>query len=78
MDVGALLIGFLSFYAHNFDPRRSGISVPRGCYFGRQAGFYASSAAAHDADFCQFDPLFIEDPLSKGNNAGYVAGGKGG
>mmetsp|Transcript_41965 Transcript_41965/g.97142 ORF Transcript_41965/g.97142 Transcript_41965/m.97142 type:complete len:1361 (-) Transcript_41965:109-4191(-) len=73
MDVGALLMGFLSFYAQNFDPRRSGISVPRRCYFGRTAGFaYSSPSEAHGEAgvVCQFDPLFIEDPLCKGNNAG--------
>lgn len=34
-DLGALLLGFLRFFGDNFDPRETGISVRRQCYFSR-------------------------------------------
>jgi hypothetical protein len=100
LDTGAMLLGALNFYGDHFDPRTTGISVGRRCYFGRQysmltAGSKASSyfasldrgrhssggdesrsdswrqqdAAGLTIPF-QFDPLFIEDPLTPGNNVG--------
>jgi len=36
MDTGSLLMGFLDFYSNHFDPRTTGISVGRRCYFSRE------------------------------------------
>jgi Cid1 family poly A polymerase len=35
MDAGSLLWGFLDFFGNVFDPRTTGISVSRSCYFSR-------------------------------------------
>jgi DNA polymerase sigma len=35
LDAGSLLLGFLDFYGNTFDPRSTGISVARCCYFSR-------------------------------------------
>ena len=35
MDVGALLLGLLNFFGDHLDPRVTGISVARRCYFSR-------------------------------------------
>lgn len=89
-DPGALLLGFLDFYAHKFDARKTGVSVARGCFFARAdlgsrhyaaaTGFaamgrnheavVAHNTAAHLARAFHFDPIYIEDPLSPGNNVG--------
>eukprot|EP00939_MAST-03C_sp_MAST-3C-sp1_P001923 g1923.t1 len=34
-DLGEMLLRFLQFYAHDFDPRTTGISVARRCFFSR-------------------------------------------
>ena len=53
MDMGALLMGFLSFYGLSFDARTTGISVHRCCYFNRlTAGFDYASASG--GSVCQF------------------------
>ena len=99
LDIGALLLAALSFYGDHFDPRTTGISVARRCYFGRQYGMLTSTSKPSDylnsldrrhsfagedngregwrnqdggglAVPFKFDPLFIEDPLSPGNNVG--------
>jgi hypothetical protein len=36
MDIGSVLLGFLDFYSNHFDPRATGISVGRRCYFPRE------------------------------------------
>jgi hypothetical protein len=36
-DLGALLLGLLNFFGDQFDPRVTGISVARRCYFSRAA-----------------------------------------
>ena len=35
LDIGALFLGFLNFFGERFDPRQTGISVKRRCYFSR-------------------------------------------
>ena len=35
LDIGSLFLGFLSFFGERFDPRQTGISVKRRCYFSR-------------------------------------------
>ena len=35
-DIGALLLGFLDFYGNHLNPRTTGISFTRGCYFSRE------------------------------------------
>ena len=60
-DVGSLLLGFLDFYGNYFDPRVCGISLRRRCFFNRASAVRISP---------QFDPLYLEDPLTEGNNAG--------
>lgn len=99
LDMGAVLLGALNFYGDHFDPRTTGISVARRCYFGRQYSMltagskapdyfasldrrHTSTGEEHRSDGArhqdaagltvpfQFDPLFIEDPLTPGNNVG--------
>jgi DNA polymerase sigma len=75
-DTGAILLGILKFIGEDFDPRYTGISISRSCYFPRALG---SSMEQQHGGFNQaslgfipfkFDPLFIEDPLTPGNNVG--------
>ncbi|KAJ1450584.1 hypothetical protein M885DRAFT_44946 [Pelagophyceae sp. CCMP2097] len=70
VDMGALLLGFLDFYAHRFDARTTGVSLRRGCYFARGAAPWLPGDAATGHDSCQFDPLYVEDPLCPENNVG--------
>ena len=42
-DVGALLLGLLNFFGDHLDPRITGISVARRCYFSRSAGVVVGS-----------------------------------
>jgi hypothetical protein len=42
-DLGALFLGFLGFFGGRFDPRKTGISVKRRCFFSR---FPANPASA--------------------------------
>ncbi|KAJ8602215.1 hypothetical protein CTAYLR_003648 [Chrysophaeum taylorii] len=86
LDPGALLLGFFDFYAHRFEARKTGISVGRACFFARAelgSRHYAAATgyamgnnhdgatrAAHMARSFHFDPLYVEDPLSPGNNVG--------
>jgi DNA polymerase sigma len=44
MDTGSLLMGFLDFHSNHFDPRSTGISIGRRCYFSREQ---ALSMTAH-------------------------------
>ncbi len=38
-ELGVLLISFLDFYGHEFDPRTVGISVTQGVFFDRTMPF---------------------------------------
>ena len=40
MDTGSLLLGFLHFFGNIFDPRITGLSVAKRCYFNRQVLFF--------------------------------------
>ena len=44
-DLGSLLVGFLSFFGDRFEPRETGISVRRQCYFARSFRTAALNAA---------------------------------
>lgn len=77
-DTGAVLLGILKFIGDDFDPRYTGISLLRRCYFPRTIdgsslepgpGSYNSHQNQGFIPF-KFDPLFIEDPLTPGNNVG--------
>lgn len=48
MDTGSLLLGFLDFYSNHFDPRTTGISVSRRCFFSRDHPAHPHPHA-HDA-----------------------------
>ena len=88
-DSGAYLMGFLDFYGNNFDPRSTGISVEKRCYFSRLQNFqgdnpsvvtssnnhtsrhqYSHNRTSAPSRPFTFDPLFVEDPISPGNNVG--------
>lgn len=79
-DVGAVLLGFLKYVGEDFNPRHTGISIGRRCYFPRafsglsglsvnEPQRYPNMSAMAFIPF-KFDPLFIEDPLTAGNNVG--------
>ena len=75
VDAGALLLGFFDFYAHKFDAATT--SVGRHSYFARAelGAFNGTVVATHDGPrgggrAFRFDPLYVEDPLSPGNNVG--------
>ena len=72
-DVGAVLLGLLKFLGEDFDPRCTGISLSRRCYFPRSAPlgpFAEANVSQPSSTPFKFDPLFIEDPLTPGNNVG--------
>lgn len=45
-DLGSLLIGFLKFFGDRFDPRETGLSVRRKCYFARAFSRHAPGGVA--------------------------------
>ena len=45
-DIGALLLGVLDFYGNRLDPRTTGLSFARACYFSRNMNF-VTGASAH-------------------------------
>lgn len=71
-DVGSVLLGLLQFFGENFDPRYTGISILRRCYFPRAYDSFQGGDERPEIAFIpfKFDPLFIEDPLTQGNNVG--------
>ena len=72
-DVGAVLLGLLKFVGEDFDPRCTGISIGKRCYFPRSPPIgQIDESATMNPIFIpfKFDPLFIEDPLTPGNNVG--------
>lgn len=82
-DAGVYLMGFLDFYGNHFDPRSQGISVKKNCYFSRRQSFQESTSSSnlssgqpgllsynHRKATYTFDPLYVEDPISQGNNVG--------
>ena len=74
-DVGAVLLGLLKFMGEDFDPRCTGISLSRRCYFPRSSplGQFTENSVSQpnfNSIPFKFDPLFIEDPLTTGNNVG--------
>ena len=75
VDAGALLLGFFDFYAHKFDAATT--SVGRHSYFARaELGAFNGTVVATQGGprgggrAFRFDPLYVEDPLSPGNNVG--------
>ncbi len=75
-DAGVYLMGFLDFYGNHFDPRSQGISVKKNCYFSRRQSFQESTSSSNLSSgqpgllSYTFDPLYVEDPISQGNNVG--------
>jgi len=65
LDVGSLLMGFLDFYGNDFKPQTTGISVRHRMFFSRPRNQRFERGMP-----CTFDSLFVEDPLSEGNNVG--------
>ena len=64
-DCGSVLLGFLHFYASEFAPRTTGVSITA---VDAATGKVVGALPARDPK--NFDPLYIEDPLDSSNNVG--------
>jgi len=64
-DCGSVLLGFLHFYASEFAPRTTGVSITA---MDAATGKVVGALPARDPK--NFDPLYIEDPLDSSNNVG--------
>jgi DNA polymerase sigma len=54
-DIGAQLLGFLCFFGGKFDPRQTGISVKRRCFFSRAIYGPVVQASYHPAESMDSD-----------------------